>query len=195
MENIRRYCYYSHGIDLGANWSKRGLSLRWKINLKMFTTEEIWVAMRNMAPLEAFGLDGFSALFYQCYWNFVGPEVSSFCLSIIRRDITMEEINYTHIVLVLEVTLIMRCLASVSYTVGINGNLSNKILPSKGLRQGDPHSPYLFLEEDKNVVSDALGVRVSSNQKKYLGLPMMVGRSKNRSFSYYVDRLKSRMES
>lgn len=68
--------------------------------LQPFTKEDIWLAVKSMAPLKAPGPDGFSAVFFQRYWHIVGDEVASFCLEMLNGRREMGDINKTHIVLI-----------------------------------------------------------------------------------------------
>jgi hypothetical protein len=72
---------------------------------------------------------------------------------------TLRKLGFTEI----WIKWVMSCVKSVNYTVRLNGNLLQKFSPTRGLRQGDPLSPYLFLFVGEGL-SRLLQREIESNQ-------------------------------
>lgn len=62
---------------------------------------------------------------------------------------------------------IMECVTMISYSFLINGTPNGRVLPSRGLRQGDPLSPYLFILCMKVLSGLAKKYIVPGNSKEY----------------------------
>ena len=75
------------------------------------------------------------------------------------------------------------CLSSMSFVVLVNGNVKGWIKATKGLRQGDPLSPFLF-----TIVADALSRMMIRAEERGLFEGFTVGRDGSRvSLLQYAD--------
>ena len=68
--------------------------------VKLYTMEEVDITIKQMAPLKAPGLDGMPLLFYQTFWEKIGPDVSEVVLSCLNSGTLLKSINHTFITLI-----------------------------------------------------------------------------------------------
>uniref|UniRef100_A0A803PZ52 Reverse transcriptase domain-containing protein n=1 Tax=Cannabis sativa TaxID=3483 RepID=A0A803PZ52_CANSA len=65
------------------------------------------------------------------------------------------------------INLIYQCVSSTSIRFSINGQITDPILPSRGIRQGDPLSPYLFLLCSEGLTA---ALRIQENLGLFKGI-------------------------
>ena len=70
-----------------------------------FIKAEVQVALKQMAPLKAPGLDGMPPIFFQHYWASIGDDVDvvKAILSCLNSDNILPSLNHTYISLIAKV--------------------------------------------------------------------------------------------
>jgi hypothetical protein len=84
------------------------------------------------------------------------------------------------------VDLIMTCVRTISYSILINGRPYGHIRPTRGIRQGDPLSPYLFI-----LCSEGLSTLLHKAERDgtVTGLPITNGGTKINHLFFADDSL------
>ncbi|XP_045797508.1 uncharacterized protein LOC123891638 [Trifolium pratense] len=157
-----------------------------------FTKEEVFQAIKEMKALAAPGPDGLPAIFYHTHWEVIGKEVTDMVLNVLNNNGDPSHLNNTktgHVGIktdmekaydrveweFLEATMsimgfpatmvqtIMKCVSTVKFSILIDGYPSQEFCPQRGLRQGDPLSPYLFI-----ICANVLSGLISRAQQEKL---------------------------
>ena len=78
------------------------------------------------------------------------------------------------------IKVIMSCVSTVSTSILVNGEMLDPFYPSRGIRQGDPLSPYLFI-----LRMDFLGQLIEEKCSNNLWQPVKVSQSGS-TFSHFL---------
>ncbi|XP_024190144.1 uncharacterized protein LOC112194121 [Rosa chinensis] len=105
--------------------------------------QEIRSALFSIGGLKAPGFDGFPAAFFQNHWDLCKVEI----INLVTNAFLQGQLAY-----------VVRC---TSFQVILNGDLSEKFTAGRGIRQGDPLSPYIFvlcMEKLSHLIQSAIEV-------------------------------------
>ncbi|XP_020256483.1 uncharacterized protein LOC109833285 [Asparagus officinalis] len=157
------------------------------------TKEEIRKAIFSMYENKSPGPDGYGFSFFKSAWSIVGNDVTLAIEEFFKSGKLLGVVNSTSITLIPKVKCpktpanfrpiscymlkglkfpefminrIMACVTSPKYSISLHGSLHGYFKGERGLRQGDPLSPYLFIL-GMEYLSRSLNILKNDSQFRY----------------------------
>ena len=93
----------SYPTEFDASLNAVGSRVSEEMNVELlreFREEEVWRALMQMHPTKSPGPDGMSPIFFQKYWDVVGPQVIQSVMNILRTGTMPNGLNDTYICLI-----------------------------------------------------------------------------------------------
>ncbi|XP_062112794.1 uncharacterized protein LOC133823954 [Humulus lupulus] len=113
------------------------LSLDQQLELtKPFTKKDVKNAMFSISSIKSLGPDGYGSGFFKVMWEEIGDDISDAILGFFHQGSLPKGLNNATLSLIPKDS---------SYSILMNGRVQGNFLGRKGLRQGDPISPFLFV--------------------------------------------------
>ncbi|XP_062080485.1 uncharacterized protein LOC133785250 [Humulus lupulus] len=138
--------------EIDINCLKFGEKLTIKLQVKLirpFSMKEVKEAMFGIHSIKSPGPDGFGAGFFKGLWNEIGNDISMAVINFFRDGVLPNELNETDLLKgytrkKISARCIMKIDLSKAYDT-VDCRLHGTFRGEKGLRQGDPISPLLFV--------------------------------------------------